>query len=270
MKLFRSKRIVRYKIYELVGNIALLIKLKPKGIIFIIGTGRCGSTLFQNILNTSNSLCVFPGEANEYFHPELYPFSKDKISILDDPRKFSEISEKNWDKVFIKLNKLFLGYLLLKGNNKPLVVKSAMISFLSKQLSNSYPQSKFIHLYRNAIPVINSIEKKEWIKHKNHYSNKSEFRKKAAHYWNDCIVSVFNFQKEIDKSRFFEVSYEFLCVNSKKALQDISLFINIKNDFETDKIEIHKSKSENTSEYNSVNDCFSIVKETLLLKGYIK
>lgn len=270
MKLIKSKRIIRYKIYELLGNIALFIKLKPKGIIFIIGTGRCGSTLFQNILTTSNSLYVFPGEANEYFHPKLYPFNIDKISILDNPRKFSENAEKNWEDTVVKLNKLFLGYLLLRGNNNPLVVKSAMISFLASQLSNSYPQSKFIHLYRHAIPVINSIEKKEWIKHQNHYSDKIEFRQNAAKYWNACIVNVFSFQQEIEKSRFFELSYEFLCANSTKATQDISRFLGINNDFVTNNIIIDKSKAENNDNLYAIDDCFPFVKEGLLMKGYIK
>ena len=265
---FQNKRLIRYKIYELFGYFAVMFNVKPKALVFIIGTGRCGSTMFQKILNTGKSINVFPGEANEYFHPESYPFTN-KLSIIQDPKRFSNISLNQWEKNAKKIHKLLTGYAFLKGNNKPLIVKSAMITFLAKQLSETYPDAKFIHLYRHAIPVINSIEKKEWIKHKDIVKDKSEFRKNAARYWNDCIQYTAEFQKELPQQKYFELSYEWLCENCSVAMSDIAEFIGVNNQFYCEKIEIDTNKSEIGNLKANEDKCFPIVKEGLLLKGYI-
>jgi hypothetical protein len=70
--------------------------------VFIIGSGRCGTSLFVRILSSHGRLFGFPGEANDLWHPKSYPFSKRSIEtppILENPKLFTQISLECWPKL---------------------------------------------------------------------------------------------------------------------------------------------------------------------------
>ncbi len=58
----------------LAGRIGRAFGYRVQDPFFIIGTGRCGTTLLVKILKTHPGLSAFPGEANELWHPKLEPF----------------------------------------------------------------------------------------------------------------------------------------------------------------------------------------------------
>ncbi len=47
--------------------------------IFVMGTGRCGSTLFSRVLESHEDILIYPTEANNLFYPKTYPF-RDEIT----------------------------------------------------------------------------------------------------------------------------------------------------------------------------------------------
>ena len=47
--------------------------------IAIVGTGRCGSTLLVRILESHPEIAAWPGEANELWHPNSYPWAQRAI-----------------------------------------------------------------------------------------------------------------------------------------------------------------------------------------------
>ena len=141
---------------------------------FIIGTGRCGSSLLKRLLDSHKQLIGYPGEANDLWHPNSYPFSLKTIespAYVEHPREFSLLSVKNWPANYPdQINKVFSDYFHNKKQNKRnLVIKSAMISFILPEIYSIFPKAKFIHIYRYGPSVIESFLLKEKMKEKGGY-----------------------------------------------------------------------------------------------------
>src|SRR3990170_432882 len=86
---------VFYAACFLVGRAGRAFGFRTRDPIFIIGTGRCGTTLLVRILNSHPSLSGFPGEANELWHPMLEPYESSSFDIPPievDPKRFSDVS----------------------------------------------------------------------------------------------------------------------------------------------------------------------------------
>src|SRR5262245_65969687 len=49
--------------------------------IFFIGSGRSGSNLLARIMSSHPALSVFPSEANDLWHPKLYPWAESNVEI---------------------------------------------------------------------------------------------------------------------------------------------------------------------------------------------
>lgn len=90
------ERLVTSSIVEKLGKIT---KRVPKKTIFIVGTGRSGSTLLVDILGSHSELVAFPGEANELWHPKLFPDEDAEIEISPievDPEYYTNVSINSW------------------------------------------------------------------------------------------------------------------------------------------------------------------------------
>ena len=57
---------LRHTGYRIVGSLAAALGYRTRSPVFIIGTGRCGTTLLVKILNSHPQLVGFPDEANEF------------------------------------------------------------------------------------------------------------------------------------------------------------------------------------------------------------
>src|SRR5450759_2239818 len=98
-----SDLIIRERIFDaacsLIGRTGRAFGFSTKQPLFIIGTGRCGTSLLVKILNTHPGLSGFPGEANELWHPKLEPFETNSLDIPPieiNPRHFSDVSVAHW------------------------------------------------------------------------------------------------------------------------------------------------------------------------------
>ncbi|MBF0235830.1 MAG: sulfotransferase, partial [Desulfamplus sp.] len=200
--------------YELIGRISPTVSIP----VFIIGSGRCGTTLFVRILSSHGGLFSFPGEANDLWHPKSYPFNKrsnETPAILENPKLFTQISLESWPKGQInKIRNTFSGFNTLCGFKRQFFSKSAMLSFMIPNILAIFPDAKFIHIYRNGPSVVSSLIKKEWQKYSRYFANESEYRIACARYWNDCVLEIETRKKEMlleTKGQYYEFSYEQLC-----------------------------------------------------------
>jgi LPS sulfotransferase NodH len=200
----------------------------------IIGTGRSGTNLLEDILKTHPQITGFPGEANELWHPKLEPFESSQLDIPpieENPKHFSEISLAQWPhRQKQKIRDVFAGFHLITGSSKTLFTKSAMISFLIPTILDVFPNAKFIHVYRYGLSVVESYFKKNFGKYSKFKYDEAEYRRHCAHYWNDCLIEIEKRKRELsleESGKFFEFSYESLCENPREVIQGLATFIEI-------------------------------------------
>jgi len=240
--------------------------------IFIVGTGRCGTTLLVKILNSHPNIVGFPGEANEYWHPTLYPESNEIEPIEINPKVFTKYSLDQWPKNHQdKIWKVFKSCHFLKGMGKSFFVKSAMISFMIPKVRDIFPNARFIHIYRNAPSVVRSYVEKNFGKYSYYTYDKKEYIKYCAKYWNDCILEIDKQKKLLlEKVSFFEFSYEELCNEPNKIITKLASFINVESDnftFDISKISSQNYKVDDVK-CELENLISEEIKEGMRLKGY--
>lgn len=247
--------------------------------VFIVGSGRCGTSLLMKILNSHPDITVFPGEANNLWHPKLYPINKSIINahpIEFDPIEYTRISLNNWPpNNRIKIKNTFNGYHFLMGKSKVFVVKSAMISFMIPQIVKIFPNAKFVHLYRNGPSTIDSYFKKNFGIYTNYSYSEDEYYKICAEYWNSCILEIEKAKNKFQNknSSMFELSYEKLCENPVTATMNLSKYLNIdmeKFSFDLSKIKNTNSKAKKSIKLQKISNIIEdIISPAMKLKGYI-
>jgi hypothetical protein len=220
--------------YRLAGRVLRTLGYRPRKPVFIIGTGRCGSSLLTSILSSHVSLVVFPDEANDLWHPKTYPFHRvlvDIPSIIEDPRSFTEISLSSWPgKHERRIGDVFSSYNFLHGPARTLVVKSAMISFMLPKILGLFPDARFCHIYRSGPPVVESLVTKDWVKYSDRFKSQADFRLSCAGYWNACITEINRRDTEYalaDRGLLLEFSYEALCADPKAILVQMARFLDV-------------------------------------------
>ena len=225
---------LRTKFYEFNGRFRY--RLKPQDVwpVFIVGTGRCGTTLLFRILRSHPKINAYPTEANDLWHPSLFPYQKRTVEsppFFIDPHKFTSISLQSWSaKHRARILYTLGGFHYLEGPNKLLLICSAMISFLISEIFSLFPKAKIIHIYRSGPSVVASFFKKEHAKYSTLLPNKDSFMMQGAKYWNESVMAIENFTKNnIDAydDRILEIRYEDLCEHQDHTIADIANFLNI-------------------------------------------
>jgi hypothetical protein len=263
----------------LVGNIGKSTGYVIKRPIIIVGTGRCGTNLLVDILNSHPKISGFPGEANELWHPELEPFESASINIPPievDPKKFTDISVESWPlKHEQRILNTFSGFHMLTGTSKTFFTKSAMISFMIPKILNIFPDARIIHLYRYGMPVVESYFKKNFGKYSRFVYPEKDYRIFCAKYWNDCILEIENRIKEFgleEKGQFLEFSYEDLCQKPNEILGRLADYIGVeKTGFRFNLAEIANQnyKTEKIATNPETLELIEIMSPGLKLKKYI-
>jgi hypothetical protein len=263
---------------RLVGRFLSAFGYRARRPLFIIGTGRCGSSLLTRILMSHASLAVFPEEANELWHPNSYPFRAagvDTPSIIENPRSFTDISLSNWPRDHDqRIRDIFTAYNFIHGPMKTLVVKSAMISFMIPKILSLFPGARLCHIYRSGPPVVESLVVKDWSKYSDRFPSRSDFRSACARYWNDCIVEIDARNAEFalaEKGILLEFSYEALCAQPDAVLRRLAAFLGVApGGFRLDAADI-QSQDYKVGDY-AVDPAWSIpmqvMAEAMALKGF--
>ena len=246
---------------------------------FIIGTGRCGTTLLVRILNSHPGLSGFPGEANELWHPKLEPFESASLDIPPievDPERFSDVSVANWPpKQGERIRNIFTGYHLITGRSRVFFTKSAMISFMIPSILEIFPDARFVHIYRFGPSVVESYFKKNFGKYSRYVFTEKDYRVYCARYWNACILEIEQRKKELSletKGQFLEFSYEGLCQNPKNVLEDIAKFLQVASDGFSYDISRISSQNYKVADYSTDPESAELIdmmSPGMKLKGYL-
>jgi hypothetical protein len=263
----------------LVGKAGRVFDIEIKNPVFIIGTGRCGTTLLVDMLDTHRGLAGFPGEANELWHPRLEPFESSRINIPPieiDPKRYSEISVSAWPGGHgEKIRDIFRGFHILTGTSKAFFTKSAMISFLIPDILKIFPDAKFIHVYRYGPSVVESYFKKNFGKYSKYKYAERDYRLYCAKYWNDCILEIDRRNKELALEaggQFLEFSYEYLCENPRKVLDSLAAYFGIAPEnykFDISEVSSQNYKAEKYSGSPEAIELLEVMSQGMKLKGYM-
>lgn len=242
--------------------------------VFIIGTGRCGTSLLKSVIDSNSKLNVFPNETNELWHPMLYTFDRAKIKmepIEYDPVKFTQTTLSTWPKGQDKIiRKAFSTFQTLKGWENTFIAKSAMISFMIPKILEIFPTARFIHIYRFGPSVVQSYFVKNQGKYKNYHLPDDEYYKVLANYWNDTILEI-DKQSKNYPGRILDFSYESLCNDPKEAVDKLAQHLDLEShDFKFDlsKIESMNYKVQSLLDDPIWNELIGIMKPALELKSY--
>ncbi|WP_299527073.1 sulfotransferase [Winogradskyella sp.] len=238
---------------------------KRQNPIFILGTGRCGSTLLVDILMTNPGIQIDQQEQYDWFLMAANDEGKKQNPIYSDLINFELTAQKSleqWTPFYRAKLRLMMDSKILK-NDKVFFLKSPAITFLLPEIKKLYPKARYVHLYRNGYAVSRSWCKKEYFRVKEYQNAFTEdhFILECAKYYNASIVVINTFLTTVEKEDQYTLSYEALTLNPEKEINGLLKFANVEHpcaydfskikstNFKIDKIE-KKLKSQLTSIMN--------------------
>lgn len=242
--------------------------------IFILGTGRCGSTLLVDILATNSDIQIDQNEQYDWFLVALNggkgkrhnPIYTDIINYDLTAKKSLEL----WTPYYRSKLRIMIDR-KINQNDKTFFLKSPAITFLLPEIKKLYPKAKYVHLYRNGYAVARSWFKKEYFRDKDYQDNftEDEFILECAKYYNASILNIQDFLKEVKPGNQFSLSYEKLTEQPDYELPRLLKFAGIDSkcafDLSTINSTNHKiDKIEETLKYQ-LN---LIMKDSLKALGY--
>lgn len=249
-----------------------LFKKHSRHPVFIVGSGRCGSSLLVDVLKTNEELQV--GQ-QEYYHLFLKTLKKgfEGTPFLTDIIDIGTITAQSIQS-YSALDRYYIKALFNYFSNRDsciYLLKSPAISLLLPILKDWFPKARFIHLYRNPYAVTLSLFNKEYFRvkrYQEHYSEEA-FRALSAAYWKTSVTKIDDFLKGLKTEEYIEFSYEAFTENPVSVLTEIATFLNVSNvfTFDVSTIQSTNTKIENLpqAERASITE---ILGEILIQKGY--
>jgi hypothetical protein len=216
------------------------LPLAPQRLVVIIGCARSGTSVLKRVLGRQHGVVAFPGEANDWWHPNDYPWV-DKLSTLPplwvDPRSFTDGSLASWPKNHASRLKRMLRLYQLAHGQPTLVVKSSMINYMLPSLAELFPDARFIHIVRDPRAVAVSYAHKEY---KKMLSAESIFQQRGlwlefdeivirmAEFWAETIKEIYGAVERLgleQREAYFECRYEDFCSRPATIIRDILVFL---------------------------------------------
>lgn len=206
---------------------------------FIIGSGRCGSTLLRVILERNDQVVIVPEISTalpKACELHLNSTGKTSNSLFEDFYNLYT-KQKSWDSMNLSreqivdrfnfrtstpysefLVSLYLAYQYQKKPDAKLIGdKNPYLTFYLPVVVTTFPKAKFIHLVRDGRDVAFS-----WSRNETLGVNLID----AAKRWNMALRQVERF-KFLMRNRFLEIKYEDLILNSESTLRRICEFLKI-------------------------------------------
>jgi hypothetical protein len=255
--------------------------------VFIVGSGRSGTTYLQSLLEKHPDIIGFPGEANELWHVNAYPYHEKRPPvdpIWVNPEFFTEFSVNSWPFGWKSYIKGQFGAYFRFSHKKIFLQKTVMNNFMLNKMLEMYPKAKFVYLVRNGWSVALSYQKKELEKYSHSIYRKyvdledlNRVREIHAKYWNDTIVRVEEDKKKyFSDSNFLEIRYENLVAKPEETIKEILSFIGLPYSDNSEFIAAvagvtdknYKAKSE--LDPLELAELEKIMSPALSLKGYLK
>ncbi len=212
-------------------------KLKKIPFVFVLGTGRSGTTLLQSLLDAHPNI-VAPPETK--FMAILYPRfgfvkkweEKDILEFVEalkmDPQ-FLEYWNINWEQLISELMAIRepanfsiickTVYCQMRRDKKNILLiadKNPLYILFIDKLSKLFPEARFIHIVRDPRAVINSSIQTFGMS--NYLFN--------ANGW---VIqnSIIEQEKEKKPSKYFTIQYEKLVENTEGTLKELCIFLDV-------------------------------------------
>lgn len=212
--------------------------------IFIIGCNRSGTTLLVNTLATHPELATYPGEANDLWHPQTFPwrYSAHKSDLLPlevNPLEFTERSLKHRSPSEEERLKAVFGAFQYFMRRDRFLNKSAMISFMIPYILEKFPSAKFIHIVRDGRGVARSWAQKMNTTIQNHIElykgqgfgiSYEDLLLNCAYSWRLHIQEVENQKHRLGlekKGMLLELRYEDFCTRPDYHLFELASFMDV-------------------------------------------
>jgi hypothetical protein len=222
---------------------SFLKKENKNSISFIVGTGRCGTTMLAQILNSHSNICV-PHELQI-----LFEYSQNGKRLYD----FFEIGEaQKWgasefishiEQMCPHNFKKFYDYeVFFKRQSYPIIDMKKMINKLYYDIANSYHKSVFIEQtpwYGQRLEVIKELFPNAKIIHILRDGRDVSLSFARTPWWHDDpLENLERWGREITKiskdlkanfkpNNFIEIRYEDFVLNPKETLNDICKFLDV-------------------------------------------
>ena len=211
---------------------------------FILGSARSGTSILAHTLASHSDIATYPGEANDIWHPQTYPwrYSKYRADVPPlwvNPEKFTRFSLIHRSNSEVRRIKSVFGAYQFIMAKKCFLNKSAMIAFMIPFILDEFPNARLIHLIRDGRAVTLSYARREHQKLNNSLNINREHNRDfslektlriCAESWRHHIEEVKRQEKKLKlKSRgiILEVRYEDFCRSPRSSLVKIANFMGI-------------------------------------------
>lgn len=217
------------------------VEKQDQQIVFIVGSGRSGTTLLRDVLEKHSQISVSPElkffsgvftERKTAGAPHKTPraratFAEKAVEPLEASadEKVQEVKdetpnlkeklkeEKNMKNMFLRM----LEETSETENADVLVEKTPAHIFFLEDIYSFFPDAKFIHVVRHSESFAASAMKRGWFKSV----------PEAAVHWNESIRAWNRFATEDRKNQCLEVTYEDLVKNTEKTIQKVFEFLSL-------------------------------------------
>lgn len=222
------------KSYPYIVKVRKNKSMNKKGPIFIVGSPRSGTSLLSKIISNHSKIGI-PFESHVY--PRLYPWKKcyGNISINKNKERIAEDivnlePVKKWKKLPDvrevvenigggSFHDAFGGFMeawLHKIGKDRWGEKTPHNVFFGREISEGFPNSKFIHIVRDGRDVAISWKKVRF---------GPEHFYSISNLWRDHVKKAENIKNKVSKDRFHEVKYEDILKSPKSSIRKICAFL---------------------------------------------
>jgi hypothetical protein len=203
---------------------------------FIVGCGRSGTTMLNDLFDHHPSVANYPTEANELWHPRMYPWHESTVEtppFFVDAKQFTERSlAQRTPTDDLRLRATFGAYQTL-ARRPVFLQKTVMVSFMLDKILELFPDARFVQLVRDGRSVALSWVVKERAKLKqprySRYSfDEAELLAVYAKHWQDNILAMDDAVARLGlAARYHELRYEDLCANPTGELTSLARFLDV-------------------------------------------
>jgi hypothetical protein len=221
---------------------------------FIVGTGRCGTTLLSQMLNVNREICV-PDELQILFEysyngKRLYDLFLNNDTCFNSPAELSAVISKicpHYIESYFDLSaylhgldypvkdlRIFVAGLyaeISRRFNKRLFIEQTPWYGQRLDIVNQlFPEAKYIHVVRDGRDVAISFARTPWW---------YETIEKNLVNWNlEVNKIIYDAEILLKNDQYLQIRYEDLVLNTKKILADICNFLGV--EYESDMLDSRK------------------------------
>lgn len=225
-------RHLKEDLFVLLGKVLIrvgLLKGYPKNPVFIVGSPRSGTSIFNKMIAECDDVANL-SEAIFIWSPSDRNPDCDHVKTAEDatPEEALRIRSGFGFYQFIRRKRVFV-------NKCPR--SSVRLAFIKRL----FPEARYIHVYRDGravvASIINIIEREKFRQQipLGAFCKPANWRdymdmnvvERHSHQWNDIMATIREDSASLDKDKWVDVRYEDFCRNPKDTMKEIFDFIDV-------------------------------------------